>query len=245
MEYTEYGMNKNTENIILGDHKISIEDDEIIKNTIALLAIDTYTQIVHRNIIQKKLIKKEQQNRYDINISTNNIKYNKETKKHECTLKNGNIVTFDLISETLEKPSKKVIKELESNERKKKCHLMSVYVALQHEDSIVHTGTIIIGSNKILHSVVEIKTKKGKEFILDWTKNIVMDKDEYIKLFSFNILESIKSEDILNDSKFIKGTEILSLKYYLTFRDEIIKDLNRNSFIFDKETNKVKKLNNK
>ena len=99
------------------------------------------------------------------------------------------------------------------------------------------TGYYTTNLNKILHSVVEI-VKDGKNYILDWTQNIWMPKDDYIKIYKFQILEKINSNDLEQDFKKLKKLEFKSLKTYLVFRDEIIKDLEKNKHLFDAYSSK-------
>lgn len=242
MKYDIDGINLNTKSILFSDNDIYLENERQIYEKLKILyAIDIYTLIVHKSKI-KKMIRKSLAKRLDIDVS--NIRYNNKRKKHEYTLTSGEKIFFDVLSEHLEKPSKDIIEELELKKRHGKCHIQSIVVGISIKDSIIQTGTIIVGNKKVLHSVVEIKNKAGDDIIIDWTRNLEIEKEKYIKLFNFNILSSIKLEEILNDSKFINGLGILTLNYYLTFREQITKDLNRNSFIFSEETNKVKKLSN-
>lgn len=118
---------------------------------------------------------------------------------------------------------------------------MSLTLANDIKNSIVLTGYIVIGKYKILHSVVEVN-KDGKIEILDWTKNIIMNKEDYINLFDFKVLTQIKIENILNDFEILnKFLPNFSLKTYLVFRDELMKDLEKNKFMLEELDQKDRK----
>lgn len=239
MKYDEDGINLNTKSILFSDNDIYLENERQIYEKLKIIyAIDIYTQIVHKNKI-KKMIRKSLAKRLDIDVS--NIRYNNERKKHEYALTSGEKISFDVLSEHLEKPSKDIIEELESKKRHGKCHIQSIVVGISIKDSIIQTGTIIVGNKKVLHSVVEIKNKAGDDIIIDWTRNLEIEKEKYIKLFNFNILSSIKSEDVHIDKEFIKYLPNFELKPYLTFRNELIRDIDRNKSLFEQSENcKVK-----
>lgn len=239
MKYDKDGIDFNTKNILFSDNNIYLEKEWQNQEKLKILcAIDIYTQIVHKNIV-KRLLRKTLARRLGVDLS--NIRYDKETKKHEFVLSNSEKITFDVLSEHLEEPSKDIIKELESKKRHGKCHNRSVDSGNSLKDSIIQTGTIIVGNRKVLHSVVEIKNRTGNDIIIDWTRNLVIDKEKYIKLFNFNILSSIKSEDVQRDSEYIKYLPCFGLKAYLTFRDELITNIDKNKFLFEQsESCKVK-----
>ena len=80
-----------------------------------------------------------------------------------------------------------------------------------------------------LHSVVELELD-GQVCILDWTKNLIINKKDYIILTGFNKISSISSKDIMKDSDLLNIFDI-SLKTYTLFRDEIVSDLEKNVLI--------------
>ena len=60
-------------------------------------------------------------------------------------------------------------------------------------NSKILTGIIKLESEYILHSVLEIKDKDSKKIkIIDWTRNLVIEKELYLKIFEFHILEEIE-----------------------------------------------------
>ena len=115
---------------------------------------------------------------------------------YEIYLKNGDIVTFDMISNYIS--DEELIKELNSKKRLSKCHVKSLELASWISNSYILTGYYTTTINKVLHSVVEI-IEAGKSYILDWTQNIKMPKEDYIKIYKFQVLEKINSTDLEKD----------------------------------------------
>lgn len=232
MKYDESGININTKNILFNDDFYTLLESEFgsLEYAKILFAIDTYTRMVHKNIFEKMLLKL-QAGRFKIDLSK--IKYNEDKKQQEYKLENGETITFDLLSDQLD-ADKKILNELESNKRKRQCHSRSIDVGNQIENSAVLTGTITVGNCKVLHSVVEIINKQNKPVILDWTRNLVIDKESYIKLFKFDILTSVDSKLIFDDLNILKELKF-DVKQYLVFRDELMKDVEKNSQIFYSE----------
>lgn len=189
--------------------------------------IDNYTRL-KQNIIERTLVNLILKKKTSLNFS--DIKYNETNKMYEISLKNGDIVTFDIISNHISDEELK--NELNSKKRLSSCHTKSVELASGINNSYVLTGYYTTTLNKILHSVVEI-VKDGKSYILDWTQNIKMPKEDYIKIYKFQVLEKINSSDLEEDFKMLKELEFKSLKTYLVFRDEIIKDLEKNKHLFE------------
>lgn len=239
MKYDESGININTKNILFNDDFYTLLESELgtLEYAKILFAIDTYTRMIHKNIFEKMLLKLEA-SRFNIDLSK--IKYNEDKKQHEYKLENGKIITFDLLSDMLD-ADKKILDELESNKRKRKCHSRSISLGDSTKDSVVLTGTITVGDRKVLHSVVEANNKQNKPVILDWTRNLVIDKESYIKLFKFDILTSVDSKLIFDDLSILKELG-LDVKQYLVFRDELMKDVEKNSQIFySEDQNEFKK----
>ena len=92
------------------------------------------------------------------------------------------------------------------------------------------TGCIKKSYGKFLHSVVEIE-KQGKPYIIDYTKNLIMPKEQYFKLTNFEEIERISDEEFFSDLVATLQLD-LSQKEYLTFRSEIMNDLKKNMFLF-------------
>lgn len=156
------------------------------------------------------------------------IIYNK-AKKHYEYREGKLIIAFDKISNYTENTN--LIDELTTNKRNKNCHIGSIYISSVLKNSKIVTGYIIIDSYKVLHSIVEYEIS-GESYIIDYTRNIVMTKKQYIYLTNFTELSSFKGQFFLDDTLKGLGKLNIGLKAYTVFRDEIIKDLEKNSEIF-------------
>ncbi len=128
-----------------------------------------------------------------------------------------------------------MIKELESDNRKGKCHLRSMDLSLNFENSKILTGIIHFGKRKSLHSV--LLTNEGN--IIDWTRNLVTDKDTFYKIYNFILISEVDTLNLENDMKVLGQLDIDS-KVFLTFRDELMKDVELNKNLFSEVEKKHK-----
>lgn len=218
------GINKNTYNLLFGDdNNLSKEKQGDYDKLIAWVTIDHFTKEQEKNILKKwlKILFKDKK------IDLNKIVFNKETKEYEYRDKDL-VITFNKISEFIK--NEDLIKELTSDKRYGTCHDRSIAFSQSVKDSKIVTGYIILGKNRILHSVIEYE-RNGKTWILDWTRNLKTTKEKYIELTSFVELSSISASDVLDDAKFVKKLDI-GIKPFVVFRDELIKDMKRNPHIF-------------
>ena len=89
-----------------------------------------------------------------------------------------------------------------------------------------------------MHTVVETELG-GEQYVLDFTSNIMMKKDQYQSLFKFEQLEAIKDEDYRKDEKTMENLDVVTLKEYLPLRDEVMAALKRNSHFFSEGDKKI------
>lgn len=122
--------------------------------------------------------------------------------------------------------------ELESTKRYRKCHTRSIDLALALKDARVVTGFAELNGIEFLHSVVEIESD-NKILYLDWTRNIMMQQDEYKRLFRYREMSKVDAKNIISDMEYIKGLN-LNIEEYLLFRDELMKDIEKNKSAFQK-----------
>ncbi len=239
--YREDGMNKNTYKLLFEDHD-EINDDAQSREFLMLWhTIREYTKW-HEKLMLYNMLRFFFKNKY---IDMSDIKYDPETKEYKYVY-NGEVYTFDILSKYIKGDEDnfllkfinnyKVNKELHSEERYGKCHRNSILLAEQLEGSKILTGYINVGNYKVLHSVV-VANKKGVLLVYDWTQNIIMPLDEYKKICNLVVIEEVDSKVMLEDLSKLYGTSMTD-KVYLTFRDEIIKDLERNQEIFNNKKNK-------
>ncbi len=215
--FKQDGINDKTYELLFEDNvKLENEDENKDGHIKAFIAIDTFTKIRSKKDYYKAKI-------YLKNMADlNKINYNKQTKKYEY--KDENIeVEFEKLSSFLK--SKKYKEELESEKRYRKCFDMAFILSSAIKDSKITTGYIKLGK-RIFHTLVE---KDG--YIFDWTHNLVMKKEDYIKITKFTELSSFYGKDFADDIKLISGNIPLSLPVYYLFRDEIMSNLEKNKDI--------------
>lgn len=179
----------------------------------------------------------------DRNVDFNDISFNEETMQYEY-ITAGKKVTFDMLSSHIE--NDKLKRELTSNKRYRKCHEKSLQLAPGIKDSKILTGYIVRGNRKFLHSFVEHEIA-GIPYVLDWTMNLRMPKEEYIKLTNFSLISSVNGSDVLTDYPLIVANLRIGIKGYLLFRDDIVSSLkkgNMNFQIINDGKKIIKRINN-
>ncbi len=108
------------------------------------------------------------------------------------------------------------------------------------EGSRIVTGYTTIGNKKVLHSVIEYE-HDGKTIVLDWTKNLKITKEQYIELTKFVEFSSFEGRKVIDDIEIIFENLNIGVKPYVVFRDELIRDMQRNPHLFQ-PTEKGKKV---
>lgn len=135
--------------------------------------------------------------------------------------------------------------EVSSSEtRKNGCHVLSmngarIFSACLGIESDVVTGytQYYVPQNSYTHSWIEFEDE-GQTKVMDSTMNVVMNKEGYYLLSHMDnerILAKVSAKSLMEDDR--KYGDIINrmdLKTYLTSRDEIIRDLDRNSHVFDR-----------
>lgn len=220
----EDGINNNTYRLLFSDYyNLPEEERGSYENYIALNTIDLFTKFEEKKLFAKllKLFYKIQQ------IDLDHIRFNDEIKQYEYR-NHDLIITFNKISNHLN--DDRLIKELNSNKRYGKCHSRSIDISQCIDDAKVVTGYITIGHTKIIHSIIEYKYCE-KMIVLDWTRNLSIPKEKYIQLTNFVEITSIDNNKILGDLYMLEWLN-MGDKSYLIFRDELIRDVERNPQIF-------------
>ena len=138
---------------------------------------------------------------------------------------------FDTISRYIFE-NNEIKNELETKKRYRKCHMRSIDLALAIGDAKVVTGIAKLNGVEFLHSVVEIMLD-NKTLYLDWTRNIMMPQDEYKRLFRYREISKVDIKNIISDIEYIREFN-LNIKEYLLFRDELMKDVEKNKSVFQK-----------
>ena len=224
-KYNESGINNNTYNLLFSDYdNIPKEEQPALEKSYIISVIQLYTRFREKSIFSK-ILKLNFERKYKIDFSK--IKFNEENQNYEYEFQ-GEVYTFDKLSKKIN--DKNIKKELESKKRYRNCHLKSAEIATSLPKSCILTGYVKRYNGKFLHSIVEIEKEDGK-YIIDYTKNIIMPKEQYVKLTEFEELESISDLEYLEYIQRLENILDLNGKVLLTFGREIFKELEKNSFL--------------
>ena len=222
--YTENGINENTYKLLFEDvdnYNLKREEQYSDYYSQILSALNCYTLYKEKSIFKTLLI-----TIFKNKLNLQYIKYDK--KRKEWVYDDGNeIIFFDMLSKYVE--DKDIKKKLLSKKRTGYCHSNSIDIAKTLRNSRIITGMIEQYNRKVLHSVVETSNKDNQKVILDYAFNILMPKDSYKKLTNFEELNVVEGETLENDfEKILKFFDQFGHKEYLLFRDELIRDLEKN-----------------
>ena len=113
-----------------------------------------------------------------------------------------------------------ICNELISINRYGKCHKGAIML-LSLDDSNILSGYVNSNGKLYFHSIVEIG-----DYIMDYTKNLFIKKEDYFRLTSFKLIQKITREDYFKDMNILSDFTGIDLRIYLAFRDELIKELN-------------------
>lgn len=227
----KYGININTYNLLFEDSNIILDDENSYENYIADRTIKSFTK--QQEKVLTKILKLLYKSKL---IDLNNITFNENTNMYKYE-NNNVIITFKKISDCFYL-DEYLIKELTSYERKDKCHIRAIDISPKIKDSKIVTGYITILNKNFLHSIIEYESN-GETFILDWTRNLQISKEQYIKLTKFKKIYSFEGSKVIDDVE-IFNTLNIGIKIYLTFREEILNDTKKNPKIFKHIKNRYK-----
>ena len=130
--------------------------------------------------------------------------------------------------------------EIYSERRFTKCHQKAIELALGLSESDVRavTGYVCGATTKAKYSHSWIETVlKGQPVVIDAVNNVVMDKDAYYYLNLCEVVSRVKGSDVFKDSKILRQLPegLVVDGFYLMFRDEIMKDLEKNEQLYQQE----------
>lgn len=219
------GMNINTYNLLFDDINNKILDKKgSCESLNALCVISKFTKFDDIKIYCLMAGMYETIDDYDFRT----ISWSDEL--NSFIYQKGNFkIPFNLLSDFM--THEDVKKELTSDERIHKCHEKSILLASIYPNFRIITGYIYLEKQRMLHSVIEYDDNE-ETIILDWTKNLRMLKEDYIRLTNLRVIETIEGYDVKND---ITGPIIqmgMDFKTYCAFRPEIVKELKKNNSIF-------------
>lgn len=219
------GMNINTYNLLFDDINNKISDKKgSCESLNALCVISKFTKFDDIKIYCLMAGMYETIDDYDFRT----ISWSDEL--NSFIYQKGNFkIPFNLLSDFM--THEDVKKELTSDERLHQCHEKSIILASIYPNFRIITGYVYLEKQRMLHSVIEYDDNEGT-IILDWTKNLRMLKEDYIRLTNLRVIETIEGYDVKND---ITGPIIqmgMDFKTYCAFRPEIVKELKKNNSIF-------------
>lgn len=219
------GMNINTYNLLFDDINNKMSDKKgSCESLNALCVISKFTKFDDIKIYCLMAGMYETIDDYDFRT----ISWSDEL--NSFIYQKGNFkIPFNLLSDFM--THEDVKKELTSDERIHKCHEKSILLASIYPNFRIITGYIYLEKQRMLHSVIEYDDNE-ETIILDWTKNLRMLKEDYIRLTNLRVIETIEGYDVKND---ITGPIIqmgMDFKTYCAFRPEIVKELKKNNSIF-------------
>lgn len=205
--YTENGINKNTYKLLFEDiDNYNLKKEEQYSDYYAkiLSTLSLYTLYKERNIFKNLLL-----SIFAYPLNTEYIIYDEEKK--EWIYDDGNeLITFDMLSNHIDNKNIKK-KLLTRKKREGYCHKGSIDIGKILKNSRIITGTIQQYNRKILHSVVEISDENNQKNILDYTLNLKISKESYIKLTNFQELNIVESTELENDFEICTNQYLIML----------------------------------
>lgn len=218
-EYDGY-LNKNIYNLIFNDNQKNKRKNSEVFNYIL-------KYIEHFTLGENDRIKFEEM--FDTKFNSKIIKYSKFRKKYYLKIKALKI-NFNLLSDYFKEEP--YVEELKKLDRYHKCHLRCFELLEIIENSKLVSGIMDVFNEDIYHSVLEITDEKGNIYYVDYVKNLIMKKEDYIFLTNFKELQSISYDEFENDLEILsKIFDKIEMKWYFAFRYEIMRDLYKNSKI--------------
>ncbi len=210
-EYDSNGFNNNNMAIIGKNH-----------DSLFFLNIDCYPKY---GTILNELTKFTQ----NPTINFKHIKKTNQSGKYLLKDRKFGICFFYLLSDYIN--DKAIKQQLLSDNRYNKCHEMAIKMALnfQSKENFIYVvgGKIAVNENDFFkHSWVEID---NKNLVIDFNHNLIMDRDQYYRLFSTKIISKTNVNDLKKILKIVYKDLSLDLHPILInyFGMEIMNDINK------------------
>lgn len=228
-KYTRDGVNQNTFNLLFDEKSIKKGKKECSKEirTIELSSIHEKKFILKLYYPLTRLLRMYQN---DVNY----FNIHKKIFARGYVFKNRNIkFEFDYLEKHLrnilknEDPyvKKELLWNMKNNFRYGSCYSVNMIISQNIKDSYLVTGLIPFEDGiKHKHAYVEYK-----DYVIDYTKNLIIKKEKYYELLKVQELGKIKSEDIPMVFNLLLENGILNTdRYMATFGNEIVEDLMKN-----------------
>lgn len=229
LTFVELATNKNREKLI--DFLRSTAKELYLEDYNIMCAVDAFT--TDNKTDEAKLMLQKLKSLYSYYIKDINIKDN----YIQIVTTEGNIEVFNLSTKL--KRSKEDFPDIVTERRHSEC-LTSVDIVqrLGIKNDLV-TGYIYGRSDvaKYLHCWVETFLK-GKEVVIDYTLNAIVNKEGYYQMRHVQPINRISSDKIKDDAKILSkfnGMKMYDMKEYVVFRDEMMRDLEKNKSVIEDE----------
>ena len=177
------GINKNTYDLLINSYNRHLDDVAPYADAIADIGIFTTKSNTFKDILIKDM------------IQIKHLKYDYNMGMYKYKLGIGDDVYFHLASDVLTCLSDKEKIELLSDRRKNHCYQRSILLSPRLTNSMIIFGTIQVGDYQFLHSAVQF-VLDSRLFVVDWNFNIIMTKEDYVKLFHLKTINMVSSVDI-------------------------------------------------
>lgn len=237
-KYTNHGVNKETYKLLFDEKE---EYKKECSNEIYTIEMSScYDRKIYYQLLNliKMLI-----DMYYRGVNYFNIHKNIFEKGY--TFKNDNIkFKFDYLEKYLKRilknedsyVRKELICYLKHNLRYGSCFYTSMIISENIDNSYFVTGLIPFKDGTThLHSFVEYGN-----YVIDYTKNLIVSKEIYYKLLRVKELQRIPSESISEIYNTLLENRILNTaRYIATFGNDIINDLNKNAQLVKKVSGKA------
>lgn len=214
--YTKTGINKKTDELFMDSIPYTPIDEEISKKKGRIYSILNLYTIYRDRFFTPFLIRDQ----------FKNIKHDKKNEVEHYDDEDYSFV-FSLLSDRVI-GNRKLKRDLKSDRRYHRCHEAAIGFSLNDDEGTVKilSGYMPCLDSEFHHSVIQI-SEDGLDLIIDFTQNIVMEKDKFIEIFDFRVVNEISSKVVKEDNPIMIELGIKDV-FYLFFRDEIMRDINKN-----------------
>ena len=141
---------------------------------------------------------------------------------------------FRVLAETIFDKKEPYKKEFYSKKRVGTCFMKSLDLAYNLKDNNIVTAMcdepFIIPTEPFLHAFVCGIGKDGKEYVLDGTLNIIIEKDIYVKLYNARIISEIDGQKAKKDIELLKSKDLghsILVHEYLCFPEEVMEGVKK------------------
>jgi len=213
------GINSNTYENLKQSCSTCLDDISYMEEYLAYHIISRFT------MLQREDVEKARQDSLGQTYDINYIKYN-EIENCFHYVKDDFEIRFRKFSDVIRAYYYK--EQLHNYERSGLASIKSCEIAPYLSKSNILTGFILIGNFKMMHTVIELV---DEGLIIDWSINAIMEKEDYLRLTKLQVINKLETDKLIEDrisGIFNEFSDPSMLEFYLIFRDEFIKDIEKN-----------------